>query len=154
MQARLELVFDTFLRLKSASKVLRDFKQQALQLPRRDRFGDLVWKKPNVAALLSTLKTPAYAGAFVYGRSRTTRDAAGKAHVKQLPFGEWKIVVRDKYPAYISWETFERIQAMLQDNYTEYDRKKSRGVPRPGAVMLHGLVYLGECGHKMVVEYQ
>ena len=60
-----------------------------------------------------------------------------------FPLGSGRSVVRDKYPAYISWETFERIQAMLQDNYTEYDRKKSRGVPRPGAVMLHGLVYLG-----------
>jgi DNA invertase Pin-like site-specific DNA recombinase len=154
VQARLELVFHTFLRVKSASKVLRAFKEQALQIPRSDRFGDLVWKKPSVAAILAILKNPAYAGAFVYGRSRTTRDAAGKAHVKQLPFGEWKIVVQDKYPAYISWETFEQIQAMLRDNYAEYDRNKSRGVPRPGAVLLHGIVYCGECGHKMVVEYK
>lgn len=154
VQARLELVFRTFLRVKSASKVLRTFKEQALQLPRSGRFGDLVWKKPSVAAILSILKNPAYAGTFVYGRSRTTRDASGKAVVKQLPFGEWKIVVQDKYPAYISWETFERIQAMLRDNYAEYDRNKSRGVPRPGAVMLHGIVYCGECGHKMVVQYE
>jgi len=154
VQARLELVFRTFLRVKSASKVLRTFKEQALQLPRSGRFGDLVWKKPSVAAILSILKNPAYAGAFVYGRSRTTRDASGKAVVKQLPFGEWKIVVQGKYPAYISWETFEQIQTMLRDNYAEYDRNKSRGVPRPGAVMLHGIVYCGECGHKMVVQYE
>jgi DNA invertase Pin-like site-specific DNA recombinase len=154
VQARLELVFHTFLRLKSASKVLRAFKEQALQIPRSGRFGDQVWKKPSVAAILSILKNPAYAGAFVYGRSRTTRDASGKAVIKQLPFGEWKIVVQDKYPAYISWETFEQIQAMLRDNYAEYDRNKSRGVPRPGAVMLQGIVYCGECGHKMVVQYQ
>jgi hypothetical protein len=154
VQSRLELVFHTFLRVKSASKVLRAFKEQALQIPRSGRFGDLVWKKPSVAAILSILKNPAYAGTFVYGRSRTTRDASGKASIQQLPFGEWKIVVHDKYPAYISWETFEQIQAMLRDNYAEYDRNKSRGVPRPGAVMLHGIVYCGECGHKMVVEYK
>src|SRR3954468_4629909 len=29
-----------------------------------------------------------------------------------------------KYPAYVSWETFEKIQAMLRDNYAEYDRNK------------------------------
>ena len=27
-----------------------------------------------------------------------------------------------------------------------------RGIPRPGAALLHGLVYCGECGHKMVVQ--
>lgn len=43
---------------------------------------------------------------------------------------------------------------MLRDNYAEYDRNQSRGVPRPGAVLLHGIIYCGECGHKMVVQYK
>jgi DNA invertase Pin-like site-specific DNA recombinase len=154
VQDRLDLIFSTFLRLKSASKVLRFFNDQRLLIPRRDRFGDLAWKKPAVAAILATLKNPAYAGAFVYGRTRTTRDASGKASLKRLPMDQWRILVKDKYPAYISWEMFEQIQAMLQDNYAAYDRNKSRGVPRPGAALLHGLVYCGECGHKMVVQYK
>jgi hypothetical protein len=154
VQARLELIFSTFLRLKSASKVLHFFNEQDLRLPRRDRFGDLVWKKPSVAAILSTLKNPAYAGAFVYGRTRTTRTPTGATSTTRLPMEQWKIVVKDKYPAYISWETFEKIQTMLKDNYAEYDRNKSRGIPRPGAALLHGLVYCGECGHKMVVQYK
>jgi len=123
-------------------------------LPRLDRFGDLIWKDPSVAAILSILKNPAYAGTFVYGRSQTQRDGSGQSKTKRLPFGKWKIVVKDKYPAYISWETFEQIQAILLDNYAEYDRNKSRGVPRAGATLLHGLVYCGECGHKMVVQYK
>ncbi len=154
VQNRLGLVFSTFLRVKSASKVLHFFNEHDLHLPRRNRFGDLVWKKPSVSAILSILKNPAYAGAFVYGRSRTTRDMHGKATTRRLPMEQWKIIVKDKYPAYINWETFERIQAMLKDNYAEYDRNKSRGVPRPGAVLLHGIMYCGECGHKMVVQYK
>jgi hypothetical protein len=43
---------------------------------------------------------------------------------------------------------------MLKDNYAEYDRHKTRGVPRPGKALLQGLVYCGECGHKMVVQYK
>src|SRR5438045_9320626 len=43
---------------------------------------------------------------------------------------------------------------MLVDNYAAYDRNKSRGVPRDGAALLHGIVYCGECGHKMVVQYK
>jgi DNA invertase Pin-like site-specific DNA recombinase len=155
VQARIELVFSTFLRLKSACKVLHFFNEHDLLLPRRDRFGDLVWKKPKVSAILAILKNPAYAGAFVYGRTRTTRDpSSGKTIQKRLPMEQWRICVKDKYPAYISWETFEKIQVMLRDNYAEYDRNKSRGVPRPGAALLHGLVHCGECGHKMVVEYK
>jgi DNA invertase Pin-like site-specific DNA recombinase len=154
VQERLDLIFTTFLQRRTASKVLRFFNDHELLIPRRDRFGDLVWKKPSVAAILETLKNPAYAGAFVYGRSRTTRDPSGKVTTKRLTMNQWRICVKDKYPTYISWETYEKIQAMLQDNYAEYDRNKSRGVPRPGSALLHGIVYCGECGHKMVVEYK
>jgi DNA invertase Pin-like site-specific DNA recombinase len=154
VQERIDLVFTTFLQCKSACKVLRFFNDHDLLLPRRDRFGDVVWKKPTVAAILFILKNPAYAGAFVYGRSRTTRDPSGKATTKRLPMEEWRICVRDKYPPYVDWETFEKIQAMLQDNYAEYDRNKSRGIPRPGTALVHGIVYCGECGHKMVVQYK
>jgi len=154
IQERIGLVFSAFLRLKSANKVLRFFNEDHLCLPRLDRFGDLTWKEPSIAAILSILKNPAFAGAFVYGRSQTHRDLSGKSKTKRSPFGKWKIVVKNKYPAYISWETFERIQAMLLDNYAEYDRNKTRGVPRAGATLLHGMVYCGECGHKMVVQYK
>jgi Recombinase len=63
VQDRLELVFTTFLRKRSASKVLEFLNAHELFLPRRDRFGDLVWKRPTVAAILQILKNPAYAGA-------------------------------------------------------------------------------------------
>src|SRR4051812_14711597 len=43
---------------------------------------------------------------------------------------------------------------MLRDNYAEYDRNKTRGIPRDGEALLHGLVYCGACGHKMVVQYK
>jgi len=109
IQDRISLVFSTFLRVKSASSVLRFFREHQFGLPRPDRFGDLIWKEPSLAAILQILKNPAYAGAFAYGRSQTGRDGAGKSTTRRLPFGKWKIVVKDKYPAYISWQTFERI---------------------------------------------
>jgi len=156
VQQRLDLIFSTFLQQRSASKVLQFFNAQHLLLPRHDRFGDVRWRKPTVAAILAILKNPAYAGAFVYGRTRTVRTGAGprQATQKKLPLEQWRIRVNDKYPPYISWTTYEQIQAMLKDNYAEYDRNKTRGLPRPGAALLHGLVYCGACGHKMVVQYK
>src|SRR3989454_1459991 len=156
IQDRLDLIFTTFLRLRSASKVLGFLNAHDLGIPRRDRFGDIIWKKPTGAAILQILKNPAYAGAFVYGRTRAVRKdpTSPRARQVRLSVEEWKFRVNDVYPAYISWEVFERIQAMLLDNYAEYDRNKTRGVPRPGAALLHGLVHCGECGHKMVVQYK
>ncbi len=156
VQDRIQLVFTTFLERRSASKVLEFFNLHELLLPRRDRFAEVVWKQPTIAAILALLKNPAYAGAFVYGRTRTTTTGplpTDKA-LKRLPRDEWKIKVNDVYPAYVSWETFERIQAMLLDNYAEYDRNKTRGIPRPGTALLHGMLYCGECGHKLVVQYK
>ena len=154
VQERIQLIFTMFQKLKSASKVLRFLNQNELLLPRHDRFGDVIWKKPTVAAIVGILKNPAYAGAFVYGRTRTIRHPNGKVTQKRLEIDQWKFTVKNKYPAYISWETFEKIQAQLLDNYATYDRNKSRGIPRRGEALLHGIVYCGECGHKMVVQYK
>lgn len=154
VQSRLELIFATFLQVKSACKVLRVFKNQALLVPRKDRFGDVVWKNPSVSAIITILKNPAYAGAFVYGRTKTIRPPGRAPVQKNLPMDQWRIRVNDKYPFYISWEVYKKIRNMLKDNYAQYDRNKSRGVPRPGSALIHGIVYCGECGHKMVVQYK
>jgi DNA invertase Pin-like site-specific DNA recombinase len=156
VQGRLALVFATFLRVKSACRVVRYFHEQDLLLPRRGRFGDLVWRRPTGPAVLSVLKNPAYAGAFVYGRTQAVPRAEApheRVH-KPLPPGEWKICLRDKYPAYIDWGTFEKIQAMIRDNRSDYDGNRTRGVPRPGKALLHGIVCCGECGHQMRVQYK
>ena len=67
-----------------------------------------------------------------------------------MPRAEWKVIVHDRYPAYVTWETFERIAAILDDNYGAYAHNRRRGVPRQGAALLQGLVYCGRCGHKMM----
>ncbi len=157
VQSRIELVFDTFLARRSVGKVLEVLNDQGLRLPRRDHFGDIIWKEPKASAISAILKNPAYAGAFVYGRNRYARELGSEGvsvSVKRLPREEWKVCVNDKYPAYLSWERFERIQAMLKDNHASYERYQTRGIPRPGKALLHGIVYCAECGHKMVVQYK
>jgi DNA invertase Pin-like site-specific DNA recombinase/predicted DNA-binding transcriptional regulator AlpA len=156
VQEAVSLVFSSFLELKSTSKVVRHFNQHGLRMPRRYRNQETVWRLPTVASVVGLLRNPAYAGAFVYGKTRTIKpmDASARPRQRRREMNEWSIVVKDRYPAYVSWETFERIQTTLRDNYAEYDRNKTRGVPREGAALLHGIVYCGECGHKMLVQYR
>ena len=155
VQDRIDLIFSTFFEQKSVAQTVRWFIKNDLLLPRRDRHGDIQWKRVTAASISSFLNNPAYAGAATYGRSRWKKsDNTGKMQQKKLPPQQWKYCVKDKCPQYISWDTFERIQAMLRDNYTEYARNKTRGVPREGKAMLHGIMYCGECGHKMCVQYK
>jgi DNA invertase Pin-like site-specific DNA recombinase len=156
VQERIGLVFASFLELGSVGKVLRSFRAHALTVPRRDRFGEVIWRTPTDGMISAILKNPAYAGAFVYGRTRSCRAtyASGKLITARCPMAEWKIVVKNRYPAYVGWEDFERIQAMLRDNHAEYARNRTRGVPREGAALLQGSLWCGRCGHKMTVEYK
>ena len=156
VQERIGLVFASFLELGSVGKVLRSFRAHALTVPRRDRFGEVIWRTPTDGMISAVLKNPAYAGAFVYGRTRSCRAtyASGKLITARCPMAEWKIVVKDRYTAYVGWGDFERIQAMLRDNHAEYTRNRTRGVPREGAALLQGSLWCGRCGHKMTVEYK
>lgn len=155
VQQRIDLVFATFLEQKSVSQTVRWFIANNLLLPRRDRHGDIQWKRVTASSISCFLNNPAYTGAAAYGRTRWKKsENTGKMQGVNLPRNEWRYCVRDKFPAYISWETFERIQAMLCDNYNEYARNKTRGVPRDGKALLHGITYCGECGHKMCVQYK
>ena len=155
VQQRLELVFSTFLHVRSASKAAKALNDQELSIPRRDRFGEVIWKRPTIGAVLLILRNPAYAGAFVYGRRQSVKkDLAHRPLQRPLPISDWKKRINDKYPAYVSWETYEKIQRMLDDNRAEYTRDRTRGIPREGAALLQGLVYCGESGHKMGVQYK
>lgn len=152
---RIGLAFDTLLEKKSLAQTVRWFIANDLKIPRRDGQGDIHWKRPTVASIGSMVKNPAYAGAFAYGRTRwKTSENTGKKQQIHLPIEQWRFLVRDKYPAYVPWETYEKIGNMLRDNHAEYDRNKTRGVPREGKALLHGITWCGECGHKMCVQYK
>jgi Recombinase len=99
-QARLPLVFEPLLQWRSASKVGEVFNTHDRLRPRRDRFGALVWKAPRVAALLSILTHPAYAGAVTYGRTRTLRREANQVRpaLTRLPQEPGRICLPDLSP--------------------------------------------------------
>lgn len=156
VQDSIARVFEVFLRVKTISQTLVYFNQHGLMMPRYDKFHQLQWRKPTLSTLSNVLKNPAYAGIFVYGKTRTSKTgpAATDKVTKKLPRDQWKIVIPDTYPAYITVEIFDKIEGMLKQNYAEYQRNKTRGIPRDGAALLQGIVFCGACGHKMMVQYK
>ncbi len=130
IQDRLDLVFPTFLSAARLAKVLEYCNTHELCLPRRDRFGDVVWKRPTIAMVLAILKNPAYAGAFVYGRTRTITTGAqptGKTRstCPSINGGfELMMCIRPMCPG----RRLSEIQATLQDNYADYCIDQSRGI--------------------------
>ena len=155
VQERLALLFETFLKVRSVAKVMRQFNSRGLDLPRRNRHGDLHWTQATTSAVAAILKNPAYAGAFVYGRTRLRKPSDGKSAMKTArPIEDWRIVVKDRYPPYIDWKTYEKIREIVSDNRAEYMRKQTRGAPRDGELMLTGIAWCGQCGHKMYARYK
>jgi DNA invertase Pin-like site-specific DNA recombinase len=156
VQERLGLVFEMFLKFRTVGKVMRLLNDRGLDLPRRGRHGDLCWARATICSVAAILKNPAYAGAFVYGRTRMrelAREGASRAKVPR-PIEEWRIVVKDRYPAYVDWATYEMIRDVIKDNRAEYMRTKTRGAPRDGDLLLHGIAWCARCGHKMYVRYK
>ncbi|MBC9180119.1 recombinase family protein [Pseudoroseomonas ludipueritiae] len=156
VRSRIALVFSTFLERRTTVRVVGLLRARDLTLPRRDQHGDICWRAPTIAAVTSILRNPAYAGAFVYGRTRLGPPGAnGRQKQRRRSAAEWRIVVRDKYPAYVDWDTFERIQAIMANNHADYQSVRGgRGITRNGAALLHGITWCGECGHKMTVRYK
>jgi DNA invertase Pin-like site-specific DNA recombinase len=155
VQQRIDLIFTTLLKLKTLSQTVKWFRQSDLKIPRVDVRGDIHWKRPTSAAIASMAHNPAYAGAAVYGRTRWQKsEKTGRMAAVALPQQQWRFCVQAKFPAYISWETYQEFQTMLSDNHAEYSRKMSRGIAREGTALLHGIVVCGNCGHKLCVRYK
>jgi hypothetical protein len=160
---RIRLIFDKFRELGSAQKVVRYMGRHELRLPRRQTSGlyagTVLWKEPNSAATLSILKNPAYAGAFTYGRriADPARQIPGRPATGRLrqPHDRWLALVKDVYPAYITWNEHECILSTIEENRQKMaERLTRKQAIRSGAALLTGLVRCGRCGHAMQVDYK
>lgn len=155
-QTVVALLFEQFIRRGTVTGVLSYLVNNGLKLPVRVHSGpckgELRWLRPNRTTLHNIFCNPVYAGAYVYGRHPTDPRAkkagkpyAGKRTVKR---SEWQVCLRERLPAYISWEQFEANQKQMHDN-----RNQAHGVVRRGESLLAGLLVCGRCGHRMSVFY-
>jgi DNA invertase Pin-like site-specific DNA recombinase len=162
VQQAVRLVFAVFDDSKSALAVVKHFDEQQLLFPTRHwggvRDGELAWQPLRHSRVLAILHNPAYAGAYVYGRTQTrTRLLPGeepriKGRTRQVKLVDWPILLPEAHPGYITWEQFVHIQQQLDDNRT-FCPEERRGAVREGSAWLQGIVLCGHCGRGMSVRY-
>lgn len=156
--AAVRTVFEKFAELGSARRVWVWFRSEGLPFPRQSvPFSDISWSAPTYTVIHGVLKSPVYAGAYVYGRTRHERclDPAGRmrTRMRQLPRAEWAVLLRDHHEGFIDWETYEVNLARLATN-TRPGPHDPAGAVREGAALLQGLAVCGTCGRKLLVYYQ
>ena len=156
VQDTIHLLFRTFRRMGSASGTVRAFRQDHVPFPRRvwsgPHQGELVWGHLQHHDVLRILHNPCYAGAFVFGRTRTSKTVDGKSHITTLPRDEWQVVVREAHVGYITWEEYEASLTQLAANSQAYTPQRLHP-PREGPALLQGIVLCGRCGERMTVRY-
>ena len=159
--AAIRLVFEQFRFLGTAYKVMQYFAHHDLSFPRRiwrpGEIGTLHWGPVNHSRITAILHNPTYTGTYVYGRrrSRPVIESGQIVGVKtqQLPESEWKVVIHDAHPAYLSWLEYQQNQEQLKRNYGFAMAEGRMGSVRKGSALIQGLVICGKCGRRMSPRY-
>jgi hypothetical protein len=117
VRERLTYLFESFRRYGVARSVLRDLRQQGLDLPVRvvakEGYGSLNWKTPTLSAVVRILHNPGYAGAYVFGRwdcsGHQRSPKTGKVLPHLVSVTKWPVKIDNHHPAYIGWD-LERLR--------------------------------------------
>ena len=150
-------VFQRFTETGSARRVWLWFRDQDHKFPlQMYARADIRWIEASYHAIHQVLSNPVYAGAYVYGRTRTelTLDTSGlrRKRIKQLPRDQWQVLIKDHHQGYIDWTTFESNKQRIARN-TRPGPHKVGGAVREGAALLQGLASCGHCGRRLRTHY-
>jgi Recombinase len=158
VQEAVRLIFARFRQLGSARQVLLSLAAEQMHFPRPSDGKKLVsfdWTPVRYRNVISILKNPFYAGAYVYGKNQK-RTALVDGRVRttykhRKPFDQWEVIIQDHHEGSIEWSEFERNQKLLAAN--AYGRPGGVKSGRGGRALLPGLLLCGRCGRRLLVVY-
>ena len=139
IQQAVRLLFATFKRTGSACATVKYFRTKALLFPRRvhsgPHTGELHWMPVQHSTVLKVLRNPRYAGAFCFGRTRSSKHPDGSLHVQALPQEQWLFLMREVHAGYLSWQDYEANLAQLRANRQAHGEDRRHGPPREGPAL-------------------
>jgi len=149
-------VFELWRRLGSARQVVIRLRDDGQLLPRRTVGQRRVrWAPASYGAVHDFLTNPAYAGAFVFGRTaqRKELDEQGRMRRRtvELPIEQWSVCLPEHHPGYVTWDEYLASRERLRANVRP--RAEGGGAAREGQALLQGLLRCGRCGRRMQVAY-
>src|SRR6266576_2186648 len=114
-------IFDRFAVTGSVRGVWLWLREQRLRFPLQRtgyvRGAEIEWVEPTYHAVHNVLTHPAYAGAYVFGKTRQQRyvgeDDRMRIRRRRLPQGEWEVLITDHHRGFIDWDTFVANQARI-----------------------------------------
>jgi DNA invertase Pin-like site-specific DNA recombinase len=159
VQQAVATVFQKFQQLGSARQATIWFREEQIPVPQikpGTAGQEVIWKLPSSGRIRQMLNNPCYAGAFAYGKTAVrTRIEDGRARQSsryRKPHKEWKVLLIDHHPGYISWKEHLENQQRMEANVASYEGESS-GAAKLGAALLSGLLRCGRCGRKLQVVY-
>ncbi|HEX3785071.1 MAG TPA: recombinase family protein [Pseudonocardiaceae bacterium] len=160
----LRAVFDRFAACGSVRATWLWLREQDLRWPLqcagylRGGPAEITWVEPTYHAIHTTLTHPAYAGAYVFGRTRQHRylgkDGQMRARQRRLRREEWEVLITDHHPGFLDWDTYQANQARIGTNIRPQAHQPGTGAVREGCALLQGLATCGTCGRKLAVFYR
>jgi DNA invertase Pin-like site-specific DNA recombinase len=156
------LVFALFRETGSAYAVVQRFAAAGLRFPKRAYGGAwngrLLWGRLSHARVLSMLRNPSYAGAYVFGRYRyrrlPTADGQIQTKTEVVPREHWSVTIQDHHPGYLGWDDYLANQHRLAQNRTCTEATILSGPAREGLALLQGLLICARCGRRLTVRYR
>jgi DNA invertase Pin-like site-specific DNA recombinase/transposase-like protein len=157
----LATIFDRFAVCGSVRGVWLWLREQGLRFPLQPvaylRGEEITWVEPTYHAVHNVLTHPAYAGAYVFGKTRQRRhlgeDGVLRTSRRKLPQGEWEVLIRDHHRGFIDWDTYQANQARIGANTRPGPHQPGTGAAREGCALLQGLATCATCGRKLAVYY-
>jgi excisionase family DNA binding protein len=149
-------VFELWRRIGSARQVVAVLRDEDQRIPRRS-VGDrrVRWVPATYGSVHGLLTNPAYAGAFVWGRTSQKKqlDLSGRVRRRtvDLPIEQWSVCLPEHHPGYVTWDEYLATRERLRANVRP--KGEGGGAARGGAALLQGIVRCGRCGRRMQVAY-
>ncbi|SAK98852.1 resolvase domain-containing protein [Caballeronia glebae] len=158
LQKVISLIFTRFRELGSARQAFLSLLAEQVHFPRPTDGRTLThvdWTLIRYRNVISVLRNPFYAGAYVYGKSGKQMSIvdgrARKSYKHRKPFEEWEVLLREHHEGYIDWAEFERNRKLLAAN--AYGKTGDVKSGRGGQALLAGLLGCARCGRRLSVTY-